>query len=124
MVQWLSLEKLLGNLSNLFSISRNRSGKELQVLTRMLEIDNAKLKINGNDDVGTVDSASAISERSKKIFLYTRDEQKYPYLLSIFGMIEKALRMDGYEDLSEDTPTIGTLSNEEIDQMFINDKKC
>ena len=111
-------------LNNLFSISRNRSGKELQVLTRMLEIDNAKLKINGNDDVGTVDSASAISEKSKKIFLYTRDAQKYPYSLSIFGMLEKALRMDGYEDLSEDTPTIGTLSNEEIDQMFINDKKC
>ena len=84
------------------------------MLTRILEIDNAKLKINGNDDVGTVDSASAISERSKKIFLYTRDEQKYPYLLSIFGMIEKALRMDGYEDLSEDTPTMSPLTNEEI----------
>ena len=55
--------------------------------------------------------------------MYTRDAQKYPYSLSIFGMLEKALRMDGYEDLSEDTPTIGFVAKERIEQLF-DDEKC
>ena len=55
--------------------------------------------------------------------MYTRDEQKYLYSLSIFGMLEEALLKDGYEDLSEDTPTMSPLTDEDIKQV-IDDEKC
>lgn len=105
-------------LNERFPIINNRSGRELQVLTRILEIDNAKTKIYNLDDEPTKEEK--IISYLQRRHIFTRDGKKYSYALSVFGMTEMAMLRDGFDDIDEGMMMLEDISSEEIDTLFDN----
>ncbi len=108
-------EDICSSLRNLFVVEHNRSGKELQILTRLLEIDNARTKVIDLDAQPTKEDA--IASALNKRHIYTRDGKMYSYVLSAFGMIEMALLRDKFDDIEEDTIKLQPISEAEINRI-------
>lgn len=100
-------------LAENFMIDRTRSGKELQILSRMLEVDHVRLRTSFQDGAITLDVPTPKGTWN----IYTGDGKPYPYATSVFGMIEEAMKRDDFE-LETETPRIETLSDDEIDQLM------
>lgn len=86
-------------LKERFAIEQNHSGKELQIISRLLEHDSVKEKwiVWG----GTPSDEESFKAFLKQRRLYTRDGKPYSYLLSVFGASELAMFKDGYDDITE-----------------------
>lgn len=105
-------------LNKRFIIEKNRSGRDLQILTRILEIDNAKTKFIDMDQAPTKNDI--ISAELGKRHVYTKDGEKYSYILSAFGMTEMALLREGFADIDESSIEMQRISEDEIDEIFKN----
>ena len=104
-------------LNERFPIENNRSGRELQILTRMLEIDDAKLKIQEEGEDASREEQYKTYFNNKNI--YTRDGKKYSYKLSVFGMTEMAMLRESFDDLEEESMVMEDITSDDLDKVFI-----
>lgn len=105
-------EKRCEVLNNRFKITHNRSGRELQVLADILGRDQSKTKFY---EMGAKQTQLEIlfeSLNGRRI--YTHDGKIYSYSLSVYGLTEVAILLDGFEDVEETTYTIESISDDEI----------
>lgn len=79
-------------LTGLFKIIGNRSGKELQVLTALLQAEGSR-----NGTGATKTQLDGLRDRLGERSLLTSDGKQYPYATSMFGLIELALLCDNFD---------------------------
>lgn len=82
-------------LDGKFRVGRTYSGKELRILTRMLEIDPARYE--GRDIDEQMSDDDIIRKKLENVKLCTSDGKRYSYQSSYFGMIELALQKKKYD---------------------------
>lgn len=86
------------NLSALFSIGANKSGKDLSILSNMQLVDNVSIKTKNSDDKS---DDEFFKKSLNNVYLFTKDGSKYPYVQSNFGIIEQVLNRDNYNYQNE-----------------------
>ena len=100
-------------LAERFKIGSNRSGKELQILARMLEVDHVRLRTSFSNGTISLDVPTAKGTWN----IYTGDGKPYPYAGSVFGMIEEAMKRDDF-NLDTETQKIEAISPGYINHLF------
>lgn len=84
-------------LSSLFYIGTNRSGKELQVLTNLLNLKEGRDSFEWKDQNTERDEEYyAFKDRLSQRIIYTSDGKPFPYGASIFGLSEIALNCENF----------------------------
>ena len=84
-------DKADARLASLFEMVRNRSGKELQILSSIQRMEWAR-----TTEDGVTSEVEQILESLAPRKILTSDGLEYPYALSPFGMIELALRRSDF----------------------------
>ncbi len=109
-------KKACSSITNNFEIIHNKSGQDLAILTRIIEINSAKIKEKNEDYIHN--DVDRFREELKSRRIYTKDGRKYSYVLSIFGSIELVLYLDSFDELKEDIDEMEELTEADIEDMF------
>ena len=94
------IKKQCDSLSSMLKIDHNRSGKDLNILTRILEADNVKVSFKAEEEEPS--QYDLIQSELGKRHIYTKDEMDYSYGISVFGMMELAMRRTNFDDIEDD----------------------